>query len=221
MIRATKEPLESSVSLTIGGSSLGDLYLEGHRVVPPAFLMTNVYFPSFASVTFTEHFGSGESLLPINNSVPRVIKRANEQQRIKESLSPFENAFQISTRWRNEESHDHNEGSRLKSIGVHLIVVMKTAPPWCAVASFRSKVEDHIRRKDELVMPGSIVIRPCSVRVVIPKLGTNRNDFIWPPRDADSMLGIICGEASPATDLIVKIFIAHGKKALGAIRNTV
>ena len=25
------------VSLTIGGSSLGDLYLEGHRVVPPRY----------------------------------------------------------------------------------------------------------------------------------------------------------------------------------------
>ena len=70
-------------------------------------------------------------------------------------------------------------------------------------------MEDHVCAKDELVMPGSVVKGSLSVRVVIPKLGTNRNDFIWPPRDADSMLGIICGEASPAADLVVKIFVTH------------
>jgi hypothetical protein len=31
---------------------------------PPAFLMTNLYFSSFAGVTFTEHCGPGESSLP-------------------------------------------------------------------------------------------------------------------------------------------------------------
>jgi hypothetical protein len=31
---------------------------------PPAFLMTNLYFPSFAGASFTEHFGPGESSLP-------------------------------------------------------------------------------------------------------------------------------------------------------------
>ena len=46
---------------------VGDLYLEGHRIVPPAFLMTNLYFPSFAGVTFTEHFGPGESSLPASS----------------------------------------------------------------------------------------------------------------------------------------------------------
>jgi hypothetical protein len=41
---------------------------------------------------------------------------------IKESVSPFENAFQIRTHRLDEESHDQNEGSSLKSIGrVHLI----------------------------------------------------------------------------------------------------
>src|SRR5580704_12840898 len=34
---------------------------------PPAFLMTNLYFPSFAGVTITEHFGPGESSLPTSS----------------------------------------------------------------------------------------------------------------------------------------------------------
>jgi hypothetical protein len=68
------------------------------------------------------------------------IKRANEQQRIKESLSPFENAFQISTHWRDKKSHDHNEGSRLKSIGVHLIAAYEdsTAAVCCRELPFKS-----------------------------------------------------------------------------------
>src|SRR6516165_8778170 len=31
---------------------------------PPAFVMTNLHFPSFVGVTFTEHFGPGETSLP-------------------------------------------------------------------------------------------------------------------------------------------------------------
>jgi hypothetical protein len=32
-------------------------------LAPPAFLMTNLYCPSFVGVTLTEHFGPGESSL--------------------------------------------------------------------------------------------------------------------------------------------------------------
>jgi len=32
-------------------------------LAPPAFVMTNLYFPSSVGVTFTEHFGPGESSL--------------------------------------------------------------------------------------------------------------------------------------------------------------
>jgi hypothetical protein len=32
-------------------------------LAPPAFLMTNLYCPSFSGVTLTEHFGPGESSL--------------------------------------------------------------------------------------------------------------------------------------------------------------
>jgi hypothetical protein len=32
-------------------------------LAPPAFLMTNLYRPSFVGVTLTEHFGPGESSL--------------------------------------------------------------------------------------------------------------------------------------------------------------
>jgi hypothetical protein len=38
VIQATKERFNARVSLTIGGSSLGDLYLEGHRVVVPGLI---------------------------------------------------------------------------------------------------------------------------------------------------------------------------------------
>src|SRR5215471_15939041 len=31
---------------------------------PPLFVMTNLYFPSLSGVSFTEHFGPGESSFP-------------------------------------------------------------------------------------------------------------------------------------------------------------
>src|SRR4029077_9274471 len=72
------------------------------------------------------------------------------------------------------------------------------------------KMENHVRRKDQLVMPGAVVVRPLSVRVVKTKFGPNSNKLVGPPGYADGMLGIVRGEASPAADLVVKIFVTHG-----------
>ena len=71
-------------------------------------------------------------------------------------------------------------------------------------------VEDYIRGKSELVMPRSVVKGSLSVRVVIPKLGTYGNELVWPPSDADGMLRIVGREASPAPNLVLKIFVSHG-----------
>ena len=72
------------------------------------------------------------------------------------------------------------------------------------------EVEDHIRAKHELIMPGSIVVYSFSIRMIITKLGAYGNNLVGPPGDADGMRGIVRGEASPAADLVVKIFVAHG-----------
>jgi hypothetical protein len=56
-------------------------------------------------------------------------------------VSPFENAFQVRTHRLDEESHDKNEGSSLKSIGrIHLIAAYEdsTAAVRCRERSFRS-----------------------------------------------------------------------------------
>jgi hypothetical protein len=37
------------------------------------------------------------------------------------------------------------------------------------------EVEDHIRGKSELIMPGSIVVYPFSIRMIITKLGAYGN----------------------------------------------
>ena len=71
-------------------------------------------------------------------------------------------------------------------------------------------MKDHVGRKDELIMPGAVVVRPGSVRMIVAKLRANGNEPIGPPGDADRMLGIIGGEASPAANLVVKIFVTHG-----------
>ncbi len=71
-------------------------------------------------------------------------------------------------------------------------------------------MKDYVGREDELVMPGSVVKGSLSVRVVIPKLGTYGNELVWPPGDAYGMLRIVGGEASPAPNLVLKIFVSHG-----------
>src|SRR6478752_10670266 len=73
-------------------------------------------------------------------------------------------------------------------------------------------MENHVRRKDQLVMPGAVVVRPLSVRVVITKLGPNSNKLVGPPGDPDGMFGILCGKPSPGTHLVVKVFIPHREK---------
>jgi protein tyrosine/serine phosphatase len=63
-----------------------------------------------------------------------------QKQRIKESMSLFENAFQIRAHRLDEKSYDQNEGTRLKSIGVHLILAYEdsTAAARRRERSFRS-----------------------------------------------------------------------------------
>src|ERR1700730_8245521 len=44
-------------------------------LAPPAFLMTNLYCPSFVGVTLTEHFGPGESSLAPSSQEDSQSKR--------------------------------------------------------------------------------------------------------------------------------------------------
>jgi hypothetical protein len=44
-------------------SHLATVTLKVTVLAPPAFVMTNLYCPSFVGVTLTEHFGPGESSL--------------------------------------------------------------------------------------------------------------------------------------------------------------
>lgn len=73
-------------------------------------------------------------------------------------------------------------------------------------------MKDHVGGKGQLVMPGSIIVRPFSVGMVIPKLRADRNELIGPPRNADRVLGIVSGEASSAPDLVIKIFVSQSEK---------
>ena len=83
-------------------------------------------------------------------------------------------------------------------------------------------MEDHVRDKDELIMPRAVIVTLCSVvRMIKPKLGTNSNELVRPPGNTDGMLGVVRGKASPAPDLVVKIFVAHGEEGIGAMRNMV
>jgi hypothetical protein len=79
-------------------------------------------------------------------------------------------------------------------------------------------VENHVSGKDELVVSCSIIVRSFGIRVVIPKLRTYGYEHVRLPGDADGMLRIIGGEASPAANLVFKIFVSHGEEGTG--RNT-
>src|SRR5690348_17199353 len=54
--------------------------------------------------------------------------------------------------------------------------------------------------------------------MIITKLGAYGNKLIGPPGDADRMLRIVGGKASPASDLVFKVFVSHGEEGTG--RNT-
>ena len=91
-------------------------------------------------------------------------------------MSPFENAFQIRAHRLDQQGHDQNEGTSLKSIGrVHLSQLMKTTPPRCAVATVRSKVVNYVRDKGELASLGAVIVRVRVVSVIKAKFWTNRN----------------------------------------------
>ena len=70
-------------------------------------------------------------------------------------------------------------------------------------------------------MPGSVVKGSLSVRVVKSKLGTNGDELVRPPGNADGMLGILGGKPGPAPTLSLKYSFRTVKNALGAIRNIV
>jgi len=71
-------------------------------------------------------------------------------------------------------------------------------------------MKDYVRREDELIMSGAVVVSAVRIRMIKSKLGSNSYKLVGPPGDADGMLGIVRGEASPAADLVVKIFVTHG-----------
>jgi xanthine dehydrogenase YagT iron-sulfur-binding subunit len=56
--------VNSCLCLAATGHHLATFTSKVTVLSPPAFLMTNLYSPSFAGVIFTEHFGPGESSLP-------------------------------------------------------------------------------------------------------------------------------------------------------------
>ena len=73
-------------------------------------------------------------------------------------------------------------------------------------------VEDHIRGKSELVMPGSVVVSPFVVRMIVAKLRTYCDELVGPPGNSNGMLRIRRREASPTPNLVIKIFVSHREK---------
>jgi hypothetical protein len=55
--------IDRSLAALAASHHLATFTLKVTVLAPPAFLMTNVYCPSFVGVTLTEHFGPGESSL--------------------------------------------------------------------------------------------------------------------------------------------------------------
>ena len=98
---------------------------------------------------------------------------------------------------------------------------MKTAPPRCAVASVRSEVVDYVGHEDELIVPGSVIVRARVVGVIKAKFGTNGDDFVRPPGDTDGVLRIIGSEARPAPTLSFMYSLRTVKNASRGIRNMV
>ena len=75
-------------------------------------------------------------------------------------------------------------------------------------------VEDHVGGKDELVMSGSIIVRPCSVRMIKPKLGAYGDEFVWPPGNTDGMLRIVRSETRSASHLVLKVLVPDGEECI-------
>ncbi len=73
-------------------------------------------------------------------------------------------------------------------------------------------MEDHVGDKGELVMPRSVVVRPFIVRMIVTKLWTYGDELVGPPGNSNGMLRILRREASPAPNLVIKIFVSNGEK---------
>src|SRR5215831_9769586 len=73
-------------------------------------------------------------------------------------------------------------------------------------------MEDHVGDKGELVMPRSVIVRPFIIRMVVAKLWTYGDELIGPPGNPNGMFRILRREASPAPNLVIKIFVSHSEK---------
>ena len=75
-------------------------------------------------------------------------------------------------------------------------------------------MEDHVGGKDELIMPGSVIVRPRGIGVVIAQLGPDGDEFVWPPGNADGVLRVLGGKAGPAAHLVVHVFVADREERI-------
>src|SRR6516165_1423853 len=104
--------------------------------------------------------------------------------------------------------------SLIHRLPVGLDIGGSTREPGQGRSACVSIVENHVGSKSELIMPSSVVVYPFSIRMIVTKLGAYGNKLVGPPGDADGMLGIVRGKASPATDFVVEIFVSHGKEGV-------
>src|ERR1700730_7510963 len=80
-----------------------------------------------------------------------------------------------------------------------------------AADAIDSKVEDHVRREGELIMSGAVVVGPHVIGMVVAQFGTNGDESVRPPGDADGMFRILCGKAGAAADFVIEIFVSNAE----------
>src|SRR4029077_3137852 len=85
-----------------------------------------------------------------------------------------------------------------------------------AADAIRSKMEDYVRREDELIVPRAVVVGSLIVRMIKPELGTNGDEFVRPVSDADGMFRIQRRKPRAAADLIVKDLVAHREERVAS-----
>jgi len=113
------------------------------------------------------------------------------------TFTPLQGCF-LENRKQSQRRQKERKGKQLKQEVIHRSLV----------------VENHVGGKHELVMPRSVVIHPFIVRMIVAKLWTYGDELIGPPGNSNGMLRILRREASPAANLVVKIFISHGKEGV-------
>src|SRR4029077_17645533 len=75
-------------------------------------------------------------------------------------------------------------------------------------------VVNHVGGKDELIVPGSVIVRARGIEVVIAQLGPDGDEFVWPPGDTDGVFRIISSETRSASHLVLKVLVPDGEERI-------